>query len=475
MIEHLAVSTVILGIAMLAGRLLPVTARTRHAILLCAVAKFAVPTTLLDNAGLKVVRIAPMPLRVFDGTTNSPLPAPAAMPKWLLIVWAAIAMMLIARWLLLRSRTLSAALRSPARPSQREIEALAEARRILGLRTAVDIVRSPVCEAPAVLRVVRPVIVLPANGCDELTEEELRALLLHELAHVARRDNLTAIFGALAGALFWFHPLVWLALRQIEGAREQACDERVSESMNQVDSYLEALTKICRALIAPRTAGASCMAGANVKERMEHLMAYERLRSRAWSHRGVVAMAAIVVIAATAIAATPPANEELYKLDYMFSTYPDRVVFDLTLTEIATGQQGKAKISARHGEWATMVGGPGGEDVKVEIRKTEGGPVEAILTVTRNGKELQKDVYKRDLASEFSGEPIDLHVKGADIRDLMKTLSEITGTTIAVAPDVDALVTIDVDNMPWDQVLMEVAKMTGTRITIEGKTINVTK
>ena len=80
MTEHLIVSTVILGARLLAARLLPVTARTRHAILLCAVAKFAIPTALLDTAGVKVIRMAPMPLRVFDGTANAILPSTPPLP-----------------------------------------------------------------------------------------------------------------------------------------------------------------------------------------------------------------------------------------------------------------------------------------------------------------------------------------------------------------------------------------------------------
>ncbi len=477
MIEHLIVSTAILGLGMLAAWLLPITARTRHAVLVCCVAKFAIPTALLDTFGLKVIRMAPMPLRVFDGTANVAPPPAAPATNWLLIGWAAIATIVFARWLLLRSRTVAAALRSPAPPSQRELDALGDAKRRLGVTSAIDILRSPICEAPAVLRIVRPVVLLPARGCDDLTDDELRALLLHEVAHVVRRDNLTASFMALAAALLWFHPLVWLALRQIDGAREQACDERVSESMGHVESYLEALTKVCRALIAPRTAGVSCMAGANVKERMEHLMRYESLRKRAWSHRAVVAMAAIVIISATAIAATPPKNEELYKLEYTYQPFSNQVRFEIDVIELATRKTRHSRLTVMNGMWATISNvEENGDVVEIQIRKKENAPVEAILTVTRNGQVVQKDVYKREPQNiPFSGDKIDLNLKEADFRELMQTFGEITGLEIEVAPGIDAKVSIHVTQMPWDEALMKVAEMTGTKITIEGKTIKVTK
>lgn len=479
MIEHLVVSTVILGLGMLAAWLLPITARTRHAVLVCCVAKFAIPTALLDTLGLKVIRMAPMPLRVFDGTANVAAPPAAAPTNWLLIGWAAIASIVFARWLLLRSRTVTAALRSPAPPSQRELDALAEAKRRLGVTSAIDIIRSPICEAPAVLRIVRPVVLLPARGCDDLSEDELRALLLHEVAHVGRRDNLTASFTALAAALLWFHPLVWLALRQIDAAREQACDERVSESMGHVESYLEALTKVCRALIAPRTAGVSCMAGANVKERMEHLMRYESLRKRAWSHRAVVAMAAIVVVAATAIAATPPKNQELYSLNFVIEPRPrNSVLFDIGVIENATKEiAGSARVTAARGMLASWSKDHNGRKIEVQMRMHHNRPAELILTAKENGEVVQRTLYTwQPTSSEFSGQPIDLSLKDANLADVMETFGQITGLEIEVAPEIaDTKVTIDVKQWPWDEAMMEIAKMTGTKITIEGKTIRVTK
>lgn len=480
MIEHLIVSTVILGLGMLAAWLLPLTARTRHAVLVCCIAKFAIPTALLDTFGVKVIRMAPMPLRVFDGTANVAAPPAAPATNWLLIGWAAVASIVLARWLLLRSRTVAAALRSPAPASQRELDALADAKRSLGVKSAIDILRSPICEAPAVLRVVRPVVLLPARGCDDLSDDELRALLLHEVAHVVRRDNLTASFMALAAAVLWFHPLVWLALRQIDAAREQACDERVSESMGHVESYLEALTKVCRALIAPRTAGASCMAGANVKERMEHLMRYESLRKRAWSHRAVVAMAAIVVLAATAIAATPPKNQELYSLNFVIEPRPrNTVFFDVGVIENATKTiAGAARVTARRGMWATWYGDHDGRKVEVRMRMKNHHPAELFLTVKEGDAVIQRTEYTWESTSpsEFSGQPIDLSLKDANLADVMKTFGELSDLEIEVAPEIaDTKVTIDVKQWPWDEAMMEIAKLTGTKITIEGKTIKVTK
>lgn len=489
MIEHLVVSTIVLAVAMLATRAIPLTARTRHAILLCGLAKFAIPTAAFTYFGVETIAVMPAAPRVFDGTGGAPVPQQASI-DWLLITWAAVATLIFARWLLLRARTVTAALRSTTPASHRELDALAETRRVLGMRTAVDVVRSPVCEAPAVLRVVRPVVILPARGCDDLTDDELHALLLHELAHVARRDNLVTMFTALAAALLWFHPLVWLALRRLDVTREQACDERVAEAMNHSETYLDALTKVCRAAVAPRTAGASCMAGANIKERMEHLMRYEGLRKRAWSHRGMLALSLTLVVAAAAFAAKPAAKEQLYSLRFNVVPEEQRVVFDLSLVDNATGEAFAAtRLSAQYGQWATSTTERNGATIDLRMHMRANRPAELFMVVSKDGREVQNSLYTwqqqvtpdtsqlldKVQDAQYTGEPITVNLVNADLADVMETLGQITGLEIVIAPGISEKVTINVTKVPWDKVLDIIVQQTGTKMKIEGKTIHISK
>ena len=67
---------------------------------------------------------------------------------------------------------------------------------------------------PFTYGLLRPVIVLPASA-DEWTTDRRRSVLLHELAHVRRRDLLTNAIVQLACAVYWFHPLVRLAGRHV--------------------------------------------------------------------------------------------------------------------------------------------------------------------------------------------------------------------------------------------------------------------
>ncbi|MEM7625009.1 MAG: M56 family metallopeptidase [Planctomycetota bacterium] len=72
----------------------------------------------------------------------------------------------------------------------------------------------------------RPVVMLPAEapGWDR---DRLESVVRHELAHLRRQDLRTQWLACVARAVFWFHPLVWIAHRQMMRLREQACDDLV--------------------------------------------------------------------------------------------------------------------------------------------------------------------------------------------------------------------------------------------------------
>jgi beta-lactamase regulating signal transducer with metallopeptidase domain len=88
-------------------------------------------------------------------------------------------------------------------------------------------------------------ILLPANAV-EWSPDRFRAVLLHERAHVTRHDTLLALIGDAACAVYWFHPLAWLAARRARIERERACDDVVLAAGVTADGYASAIVEIAR-------------------------------------------------------------------------------------------------------------------------------------------------------------------------------------------------------------------------------------
>jgi beta-lactamase regulating signal transducer with metallopeptidase domain len=97
--------------------------------------------------------------------------------------------------------------------------------------------------APAVDGVLHPHISLP-HGIDRLlSEHELNAVLIHELTHARRRDNLIRLIHEVSLCVLWFHPLVWIAGSRLALYRELSCDESVIHSAHG-EELVSALAKL---------------------------------------------------------------------------------------------------------------------------------------------------------------------------------------------------------------------------------------
>ncbi len=115
----------------------------------------------------------------------------------------------------------------------------------LSVERTVKLLETDQSIVPMTWGVFRPVVILPSQWRQWLTESR-RLVLLHELAHVKRLDVVYQCVARLACAVFWFHPLVWYALRRLRIERELACDDCVLMAGERPSSYAKQLLDIAR-------------------------------------------------------------------------------------------------------------------------------------------------------------------------------------------------------------------------------------
>jgi beta-lactamase regulating signal transducer with metallopeptidase domain len=126
----------------------------------------------------------------------------------------------------------------------------------LRLRVPVRIVESPDVDTPMAGGCWQPTVFLPAAARDWTTERR-DVVLTHELAHLAGRDPLRHALARVAVALYWFHPLAWIAAARASAAREAACDEAVIAAGVRRSTYARILLDLSEhATRSPLTTGA---------------------------------------------------------------------------------------------------------------------------------------------------------------------------------------------------------------------------
>ncbi|MEM6699303.1 MAG: M56 family metallopeptidase, partial [Bacteroidota bacterium] len=106
-------------------------------------------------------------------------------------------------------------------------------------------------KTPMTFGLFQPKILLPANA-QNWSQEQLKIVLLHELAHIKRHDYLLHLIGLLTLSIFWFHPLVWLLQKWQQSEREKACDEYVLKQGISKTNYAESLVKIARNMLSKK-------------------------------------------------------------------------------------------------------------------------------------------------------------------------------------------------------------------------------
>jgi beta-lactamase regulating signal transducer with metallopeptidase domain len=123
-------------------------------------------------------------------------------------------------------------------------EALDVLRARVRVSAPVRMLISALVQVPTVVGWLRPAILLPIGALTGLAPEHITALLIHELAHIRRRDYLINVLQSVAEALLFYHPAVWWVSSHIRTERELCCDDVAVAIGGDTLTYVDALAGI---------------------------------------------------------------------------------------------------------------------------------------------------------------------------------------------------------------------------------------
>jgi beta-lactamase regulating signal transducer with metallopeptidase domain len=101
---------------------------------------------------------------------------------------------------------------------------------------------------PILVGILRPMILLPAAALAGWDAQQLEMVLLHELGHVRRYDNLVNLLQRIVESVLFFHPMVWIVSDWVRREREFCCDELVVACTSRPHAYAEILVTLAQQL-----------------------------------------------------------------------------------------------------------------------------------------------------------------------------------------------------------------------------------
>ena len=182
----------------------------------------------------------------------------------------------------------------------------------MAVRSRVVLVVTDAAPSPALFGIVRPRLLLPPRLAAELSRDELRYVMLHELAHLKRWDIPLNWATAILQVIHWFNPVIWYAFYHMRADRELACDALVLSRSNAGESarYGRTIVGLFERVYAIRRLPG--MAGiledrSQLKRRIKHISLFTK-HSYRWS---ILAVTLLGLLAAAALtnAQDEPAKE----------------------------------------------------------------------------------------------------------------------------------------------------------------------
>ncbi|MDB6139533.1 MAG: family metallopeptidase, partial [Verrucomicrobiaceae bacterium] len=185
------------------------------------------PGALVDGSSTQAQRQSLAKAQAVGAAAVTAAPAvPWTVWRWLTLLWLSGSGLVLAAMAAVHLRMRGRVRRDSAAPPAQAVACLRQACALAGVRRMPALIVTDAVRAPALFGIVRPVILLPRGLADSCDAASLKLILLHELAHLQRRDLWAQVAASLVIALHWFNPVVWWAARRLRAEAEMAADAR---------------------------------------------------------------------------------------------------------------------------------------------------------------------------------------------------------------------------------------------------------
>lgn len=165
----------------------------------------------------------------------------------------------------------------------------------LGIKHTVHVYLSHLVQSPVTVGYLKPIILLPIAALNNLSPQQVEAVLLHELSHIRRYDYLINLVISFLHTIFYFNPFVKLFVSHIEFEREKCCDELVLQFGYDKISYASALLQLEKSVLAAEALAVAAAGKKHLLRRIEKIVGLEK-KGRITFHQFAGLFASFVVV-----------------------------------------------------------------------------------------------------------------------------------------------------------------------------------
>ena len=388
----------------------------------------------------------------------------ANLAELFMISWGVIASLLLMRVLIQAIRWEIRSLRAKGSHPPTAVRSLLEDDPLLG-RLRVRISRA--VEAPTTAGLWRPAVLLPPGWGESVSSDELRAVLVHEAAHVGRHDNAVALAIATVRSLLFFDPFRWVAEKEFYRLREIACDEAVLERGCSPEHYIAALARACG--VGAADPAVACVAGSGIAKRMESVMTYFESKHRLVPERRVrVAAVLMGLLAAVGLSSLIPvpavaqSASDSHTVRARFQPTPQGgVLVSISILDAEGTLIADPRIElptpstpATLNSFNVTTGSGEVLSYRAHVKPREEGGGRVEVEVFRG--EAVIETISVDVSAAESASPatpvmgsVTLSAQNMELNEFIRQITSQTGVQIAVDPGLEGNVTASFVDVPW--------------------------